>query len=249
MHDMQEAFPTLLDDERCGRLRRQGPAGRREPARRRRAVHDLHPAQRGGRPPDAPHPRARAASRERTAPCRSRRGERSRRPDPRRHLRRARGCGPFPRARAARRLLRSRCGPSSGSMSTHGPIALPRDRRSSPTSWGRPSRAASLGDRWLEGVARATTTAGARRARAVRRHRGRHGRRRLLRDVRRTGPGRAVRAGDLRRRLGDRPRGPGGRPHRRGRDDRRQGRRDGRDDRRAGGCARGGVRGARLSRR
>ena len=80
----------------------------------------------------------------------------------------------------------------------------------------------------------------------VSRGRDRHRRRRVLRDVRRTRPRRALRAGDRRGRSGARPRGPRRGPHGRGRDDRREGRRHRREHRGAGRRDGGPVGGPRL---
>ena len=93
---------------------------------------------------------------------------------------------------------------------------------------------------------RAASRVGAPRARALRRPRGRHGRRRLLRDVRRTGSRDPLRAGDRRRGAAARTGGARRAAHRRGRARRRQGRRHRREHRRPRRGAGGGRRGARL---
>ena len=72
-------------------------------------------------------------------------------------------------------------------------------RRCSPTSSARPTTASELGDRALEGAGRGAPSPGARAARALPRRRGRHRRRRLLRDVRRARSRRPLRVVDRRR--------------------------------------------------
>ena len=84
---------------------------------------------------------------------------------------------------------------------------------------GRARRPAMAGDR------RGPPRDGPSHPREVSRGRDRHRGRRLLRDVRRTRPCGALRAGDRRGCPGARARGPGRGPYGRGRDDRREGRR------------------------
>ena len=86
---------------------------------------------------------------------------------------------------------------------------------------GSTERAVDAGRRGVEGPARAASRGGPGDDRALPRHGDRHGRRRVLRDVRRPGARRAVRAGDRRGRAAPRPRDPRRPAHRRDRDDRR----------------------------
>ena len=98
----------------------------------------------------------------------------------------------------------------------------------------------------LAGAARAPPCARAPPARALRRPRSRHRRRRFLRGVRRSGPGGPLRPGDLRRGP-RRRRGGAGRPaHRRMRAGRNPGARDRRPHRRARRRDRGSGRGPRV---
>ncbi len=85
----------------------------------------------------------------------------------------------------------------------------------------------------LAGPRRTASRRGPPRARSLRRSRGRHGGRRLLRHLRRPCASDPLRAGDRRGRAPTRPRRARRAPHGRGRARRRQGRRDRRQHRRA----------------